>query len=110
MTMLKGLGMTVHDVAQMWGLGEPTVRAYLHRFLWRGVARLIDQRPPGRPTKLTKTQRKALASLLEAGPQAAGYAAGCWSATMIPDLMQRQLGGEYHPHSSWALLQHLGFA
>src|SRR5919205_2661656 len=30
-------GMTVHDVAQMWGLGEPTVRAYLHRFLWRGV-------------------------------------------------------------------------
>ena len=85
-------GMTVHDVAQMLGLGEQTVRDYLNSFLWRGVASLIYQRPPGRPTKLTKTQRKALASLLEAGPQAAGYASGCWSATMIQDLMQRQFG------------------
>jgi len=103
-------GMTVHDVAQMLGLGEQTVRDYLNSFLWRGVASLIYQRPPGRPTKLTKTQRKALASLLEAGPQAAGYASGCWSATMIQDLMQRQLGVEYHPHYICALLQNLGFS
>jgi transposase len=103
-------GMTVHDVAQMLGLGEQTVRDYLHSFLWRGVASLVYQRPPGRPAKRTQTQRKALATLIEAGPQAAGYASGCWSATMIQDLIQRQLGVEYHPHYICPLLQNLGFS
>jgi transposase len=103
-------GMTVHDVAQMLGLGEQTVRDYLHSFLWRGVASLVYQRPPGRPAKRTQTQRKALATLIEAGPQAAGYASGCWSATMIQDLIQRQFGVEYHPHYICPLLQNLGFS
>jgi hypothetical protein len=65
-------GMTVHDVAQMLGLGEQTVRDYLNSFLGRGVASLVSQRPPGRPAKLTKTPRQALATWIEAGPQAAG--------------------------------------
>src|SRR5215471_10178191 len=103
-------GMTVHDVAQMLGLGEQTVRDYLNSFLWQGVASLVYKRPPGRPAKLTKTQRKALATLINAGPQAAGYASGCWSATMIQDLIQRQLGVEYHPHYICTLLHNLGFS
>jgi transposase len=103
-------GMTVHDVAQMLGLGEQTVRDSLNSFLWRRVASLVYQRPPGRPAKLTKTPRKALAALMEAGPQAAGYASGCWSATMIQDLIQRQFGVEYHPHYICTLLQNLGFS
>ena len=90
--------MTVHDVAQMLGRGEQTVRDSLNSFLWHGVASLVYQRPPGRPATRTKTQRKALATLLEAGPQAAGSASGCWSATMLHDLIQRQCGGEYPPH------------
>jgi transposase len=103
-------GMTVHDVAQRLGLGEQTVRDYLNSVLGRGVASLVSQRPPGRPAQLTKTQRKALATWIEAGPQAAGYASGCWSATIIHDLMQRQCGVEYHPPYLCALLQNLGFS
>src|SRR5262245_33073209 len=78
-------GMTVHEVAHMLDVGEQTVRDYLNRFLWRGVASVVYTRPPGRPAKLTKTQRQALAALIEAGPQAAGYPSGCWSATIIQD-------------------------
>jgi transposase len=103
-------GAAVSEVAQMLALGEQTVRDYLNRFLWRGVASLVYRRPPGRPAKLTKTQHKALAALLEAGPQAAGYASGCWSATMIQALIQRQFGVEYHPHYICTLLPNLGFS
>jgi transposase len=49
----------------MLALGEQTIRDYLNGFLWRGVASLVDQCPPGRPAKLTKTQRQALAALIE---------------------------------------------
>src|SRR5262249_10871206 len=103
-------GRTVYEVAQMLTLGEQTVRDYLNRFLWQGVASLGYQRPPGRPSKLTKTQRKALAALIEAGPQAAGYASGCWSATLIQDLIHRHFGVEYHPHYLCTLLDNLGFS
>jgi len=103
-------GMPVRDVAPMLGFGEQTVRDYFNRFLWRGVASLVYQRPPERPAKLTNTQRKALAALIEAGPPAAGYASGCWRATMIQDLIQRPFGGVYHPYDICTVLQNLGFS
>ena len=103
-------GMTVSEAAQMLSLGEQTVRDYLNRFFWRGVASLVYQRPPGRPAKLTKTQRKALAALIEAGPQAAGYPSGCWSATILHDLIYRHFGVAYHPHYICTLLHNLGFS
>jgi transposase len=103
-------GTAVHDVAQMLALGEQTVRDYRHHFLWQGIASLVYQRPPGRPSKLTKTQRKELAGWLESGPQAAGYASGCWSAVMIQDLIARRFGVLYHPHYICTLLDNLGFS
>ena len=103
-------GTAVSEVAHMLALGEQTVRDDLNGFLWRGVASLVYKRPPGRPAKLTKTQRQALTALIEAGPQAAGCASGCWSATMIQDLIQRQFGVEYHPHYICTLLHNLGFS
>jgi transposase len=103
-------GMTVRDVAQMLGVGEQTVRDYINRFLWQGVASLVYHCPPGRPNKLPKTQRKELAAIIQAGPQAAGYTSGCWSATMIQDLIQRRFGVEYHPHYICTLLHNLGFS
>jgi transposase len=103
-------GLAVRAVAQRLALGEQTVRDYRNAFLWRGLASLVSQRPPGRPAKRTKTQRQALAAFIEAGPQAAGYASGCWSATMLQDLIQRQCGAEYHPHYICALLHTRGFS
>src|SRR5437764_12245192 len=103
-------GMAVSEGAQMLTLGEQTVRDYLNRFLWRGVGSLAYQRPPGRPSTLTKTQRQELTALITAGPQASGYASGCWSATMLQDLIQRHFGVEYHPHYICTLLDNLRFS
>ena len=60
----------------------------MNAFLWRGVASLAYQKPAGRPPKLTKTQRKELAALIKAGPEAAGYTTACW-AVLIQDLVLR---------------------
>ena len=67
--------MSVQDVAQMLHVGEQTVRDYRNRFLVQHMASLTYTQPPGRPSKLTKTQRRELAALIKAGPQAAGYTA-----------------------------------
>jgi transposase len=102
--------MCVRDVAEMLTLGEQTVRDYRNQFLWKGVASLVYKRPPGRPSKLTKAQRKELAKLIKAGPQASGYTSGGWATPMIQDLIQRHFGVEYHPHYICTLLHNLGFS
>lgn len=102
--------MSVRDVAEMLHLGEQTVRDYRNRFLLNRMASLTYKRPPGRPSKLTKTQRRELAELIKAGPQAAGYTSGCWNTPMMQDLIQTRFGVLYHPHYLATFLHNLGFS
>ena len=102
--------MSVQKVADMLGLGEQTVRAYRNRFLLKRMASLTYKRPPGRPRKLTKAQRRELTDVIKAGPQAAGYTSGCWNTPMIQDLLQNRFGVSYHPHYLATLLHNLGFS
>jgi len=103
-------GISVQEVAAMLGLGEQTVRDDRNRFLVKHLASLTYKRPPGRPSKLTKAQRRDLANVIKAGPQAAGYTSGCWNTPMIQDLIQRRFGVSYHPHYIATLLGNLGFS
>jgi transposase len=103
-------GMSVQEVAAMLGWGEQTVRDYRNLFLVKHLASVTYKRSPGRPSKLTKAQRRDLASVIKAGPQAAGYTSGCWNTPMIQDLIQRRFGVAYHPHYVATLLHNLGFS
>lgn len=102
--------LSVQEVAERLNLGEQTVRDYRNALLLKGVASLRHKRPPGRPSKLTKTQRRTLTDLIKAGPQAAGYTSGCWNTPMIQDLIQRRFGVSYHPHYLATLLHNLGLS
>lgn len=103
-------GWSIAEVAAVLHLGEQTVRDYVYAFVGKGVASLIYRRPPGRPRRLTQTQRKELADLIDAGPEAAGYTSACWTTPMIQDLILNRFGVEYHPHYIAELLDQLGFS
>lgn len=103
-------GKPVVEVTALFHLGEQTVRDYLCAFICKGVDSLNYKRPSGRPAKLTKTQRKELADLISAGPEAAGYTSACWSTPVICDLILTRFGVEYHPHYLCELLDTLGFS
>ncbi len=103
-------GYAVASVAQTYGLGEQTVRDYLHAFLKTGVESLVYKQPPGRRAKLTASQRQKLKKLIEDGPLKAGYESACWSALMVQDLIEKRFGVSYHPHYLSTLLRNLGFS
>src|SRR5919197_4535018 len=103
-------GQSVSDVAEMLSLGEQTVRDYRNHYLCKGMASLVYQAPPGRPSKLTKTQRQQLAEWIKASPQDVGYTSGCWNTPMVQDLIQRHFGVVYHPHYIATLLKNMGFS
>src|SRR5918996_1877378 len=101
---------SVRQVAEMLALGEQTVRDYRNQFLIKGMASLVYKAPPGRPSKLTKTQRQSLAEWIKASPQDSGYTSGCWNTPMIQDLVWRHFGVEYNPHYLCTLLKNMGFS
>jgi transposase len=102
--------MSVQEIAAMLGVGAQTVRDYRHLFLLKQLARLTSKRPSGHPSQLTTAQRREWADVITAGPQAAGYPAGCWNTPMRQDRIQSRFGVSYHPHYLATLLHHLGFS
>jgi transposase len=105
-----GAGRSVPAVADRLGLDTSTVYGWLHAFLVDGLATLRYGRVPGRPSKLTPSQKQRLCALLEAGPLAAGYPSGCWSTLFLQDLIQREFGRFYNHHYLATLLRNLGFS
>jgi transposase len=103
-------GKSVAKVAEILNLSEQSVRNYVKAFILKGLNSLVYKRPPGRPPKLTKTQRKELAKLIDAGPEAAGYDCGCWDTPLIQDLIQERFGVEYTPHYIAQLLNNIGYS
>ena len=103
-------GASVAVVCELLDLGEQTVRDYIRTFILKGVDSLSYRQPSGRPPKLTRTQRKELSDLIIAGPEASGYASGCWTAIVIQDLILCHFGVEYHPQYICSLLDNMGFS
>jgi transposase len=103
-------GKPVAQIAEILNLSEQSVRNYVIAFMIKGLNSLVYRRPPGRPPRLTKTQRKELAELIDAGPEQAGYECGCWDTPLIQDWIQNHFGVEYTPHYIAQLLNNMGFS
>jgi len=105
-----GAGTTIATVAANLKIAGETVRLWLQGFLLKGVSSLQEKQSPGRPAKLTQTQLRELATLIDAGPAAAGYSAGCWRSPLIQHLISEKFGVHYSVHYIAQLLQSLGFS
>lgn len=103
-------GKTVAEVAEILQLSAQTIYNYIKAFLLKGLDSLVYKRPPGRPPRLTKTQRKELSQLIDEGPEAAGYDRGCWDTVLIQDLILTRCGVEYNPHYVAELLKNMGYS
>ena len=100
----------VPTVAERVGVGVSTVYGWLRAFLAERCASLVYRTSPGRPPRLTPTQKQRLSALVSAGPEAAGYATGCWNSALVQDLIAREFGVLYSVSYIAELLKHLGFS
>jgi transposase len=88
-----GAGVAIPDVAERVGVSQSTVYRWLQAFVVERWDSLHYGAAPGRPCKLTPTQKERLKALVAAGPLAAGYPTGCWSSLLLQDLIYRDLSG-----------------
>lgn len=97
------------------GLGNDSRRLVLRRRATAPARNILENRETKHclwhcNAKLTATQRMRLKELVLAGPQAAGYASGCWNSALIQDLMMREFKRTYNLHYISQLLHNLGFS
>ena len=97
-------------VAARLGVARSTVYTWLHAFLLDRFASVQVHKPSGRPAKLTPSQKQRLCDLVAAGPEAAGYATGCWHSALLQALIYREFGVMYNVHYVSELLRNLGFS
>jgi transposase len=103
-------GMAVREIARMLKVSHEAVRAWFKRYLLDGVRGLRAKKSPGRPPKLTKSQRRELCQLIDEGPAKAGLSGNCWRSPMIQRLIQERFGVFYSARYISELLKSLGFS
>jgi transposase len=83
------------ELLELWHLSEATVYGWLKAFVEQRWDNLRYTPPTGRPARLTKQQKQDLVDTVKAGPEAAGYACGCWTTTMIQAWIFQHCGVTY---------------
>ena len=108
--LLVGQRLPVAQVAATLAIGESTLYTWIEAFLLHHVASLCYRTAPGRPAKLTPTQKRRLRELITAGPDACGFATGCWTSGLLQTLIEQQFGVLYNLHYVVELIRNLGFS
>ena len=105
-----GEGQDKNTVSSILSVTVEAIQNWLNQYLLNGLRGLISKKSPGRPSKLTKSQRREVAKLIEAGPEKAGYVGNCWHSPMIQQLILDKFGVVYSVHYISQLLKHMGFS
>lgn len=103
-------GKSVISMTETLDVTRGSINKWLQWYEADGVEGLRTLAQPGRAPKLDAAQQQELATLVEAGPQAAGYSTGIWTGPMIGDLIHRHFRVRYHNHHVPWLLHRLGFS
>jgi transposase len=108
--VMIGERMGLVGILAIWNVSQQTVYNWLKDFVerrWEGIG---YGKAPGRPPRLTKTQKRQLCERIKAGPEAAGYSTGCWTSVLIQDLIYQEFHVLYNRFYVCELLHHLGFS
>jgi transposase len=103
-------GTLYSTIATTLKVSEESIRLWVNAFLLYGVKSFIYKKSTGRPSKLTKTQRKQLDRMISQGPQKSGFPGACWRSPMIQWLIYEKFGVEYSVFYIPQLLKSMGFS
>jgi len=82
MVLLSARGYTVPQIAEIFEVGEDTVRAWLHRYQERGPDGLVDCPRPGRRPK-DRLARQIVDAQMHNSPRANGLVQACWTVGLL---------------------------
>lgn len=103
-------GKGVSEVARVIASAKSSVSRWWAEYRQRGLRSLRPKPVPGRPLKLSPSQRAQLLRLLARGAVAAGYSTDLWTTQRICDFIRQHFGVRYHRDYIGPLLRDLGWS
>ena len=105
-----GDGVLYSVISATLNVCEESIRLWRNAFLLKGVQGLKAKKLSGKPSKLTKSQKKELDKIITEGPGKAGFPGACWRSPMIQHLIYERFGVQYSVHYISQLLKNMGFS
>lgn len=105
-----GEGRNIHEIASLLKICTQSIIGWVEKFMLFGLDGLKSKKSPGRPPKLTKTQKRELEKMIEDGPDKAGFPGNCWRSPMIQHLINKKFGVFYSVFYISQLLDNMGFS
>jgi transposase len=106
--VLEGRSRT--EAAQSCGMDRQTLRDWVHRYNAEGLDGLYDRPLPGRPPMLDAAQLRALAEIVEAGPDPETDGIVRWRRCDLCTVVEQRFGVRVAERTMSGILRRLGFA
>jgi putative transposase len=103
-------GKSVVAMSEDMHVSRAAINNWLQWYDRVGADGLRTGKAPGAPCRLTTEQLMKLTTVVEDGPQAAGFQSGVWTGPMLGDWIRAQFGVSYHVQHVPRLLHDLGFS
>lgn len=107
---LREQGLTQAEIARRLNTTARSVRRWLQAYRQGGRRALAPKPASGRPSYLTRSQRRGLRRCLLKGATAYGFATDLWTCPRIAQLIERRYKVHYHDDSIPKLMARLGFS
>ena len=108
--LIYSQGQEIETIAQDLSVCQESLYAWLRDFLVNRFESLAYQSNSGRPSRLTKTEKRQLKKIITNGPLAAGFTRGCWSSLLVQQVILDEFGVLYNRNYVCQLLKNLGFS
>ena len=102
--------LSLHEIARRIGCNASSVMRWRNALGKGGADALKAQPVPGRPCRLSASQKRRLVRMLLKGATAQGYRTELWTTLRIAEVIRRHLGVAYHRNHVGKLLHELGWS
>jgi len=103
-------GKGLSDTAEAVGASVSSVWRWRQAYREGGWEGLRPRPTPGRPSKLSESQKQGLREVLEAGPLAARYPTDLWTLKRVAEVIRKRFGVRYNTCHVWTVLVKLGWS
>lgn len=103
-------GKTMSAAARYLSASKSSVSRWYHAHKTHGIKALRPKPTPGRPCRLSESQKRRLGAWLLKGPLELGYSTDLWTLKRIANFIKKKFGVSYHPNHLWRLLGDMGWS
>src|SRR5262245_42542018 len=103
-------GQSLPMVARHVGAAVSSVFRWWQAYRRKGTRGLDAKPTPGRPPRLSPTEKRQLVKTLTRGAQRAGYRTDLWTLPRVTEVIRQQFGVRYHTAHVWKVLTAVGWS